>query len=412
MAGTTVAACVFLALAPGAGATTYKPNKTADHTPGACTESDCTLREAITAANGHTGDDVVVVNGGKTYNVTHDPSTIEDANAAADLDITDDLTIKAKGKGYAKLDADHGNRVLDVGPLADVSVTLRDLWVYNGFSTASGAGIRAGSGGSADLRVIHSRVTNSTVISANPGGGIALQNDTSGETTASIVRSTIRDNHSVQSNGGGIAASDVGLVTVKSSTISSNIAGTQGIDGSGGGIHLINATTLEMTNSTVANNWASHEGGGVHSFSATMTLKNVTIARNLADSDDSSVGEGGGMRLAASSSATVSNTILALNHAASPGSAECGQGVGDAITSQGRNLFAVAPSACPAFTSPPNIVQANPRLGQLRSNGGPTKTIALKKGSKAVNRASAAAPSRDQRGVRRRNPDIGAYERR
>jgi hypothetical protein len=57
------------------------------------------------------------------------------------------------------------------------------------------------------------------------------------------------------------------------------------------------------------------------------------------------------------------------------------------------------------------------KLGKLADNGGPTKTVALQSGSRAINAAdpSALPPEvvrMDQRGVRRDNqPDIGAYER-
>ena len=55
----------------------------------------------------------------------------------------------------------------------------------------------------------------------------------------------------------------------------------------------------------------------------------------------------------------------------------------------------------------------NPLLGPLARNGGPTQTVALKAGSPAIGAAGAGkAPARDQRGVKRTDPDLGAYERR
>jgi len=58
-------------------------------------------------------------------------------------------------------------------------------------------------------------------------------------------------------------------------------------------------------------------------------------------------------------------------------------------------------------------VRSNPRIGKLRRNGGPTRAVALRKRSPAINNASRrTAPNRDQRGERRgRKKDIGAYER-
>jgi hypothetical protein len=64
-------------------------------------------------------------------------------------------------------------------------------------------------------------------------------------------------------------------------------------------------------------------------------------------------------------------------------------------------------------------LQANPQLGSLANNGGPTQTLALLKGSPAIDDiplASALCPATDQRGHKRPdNPhesacDIGAFE--
>jgi CSLREA domain-containing protein len=68
------AACVVLALflAAAAAAKTYKPTTTKDHAPGKCNKSDCTLREAITAANGQFGADVIAfdIPGGGIHTIT------------------------------------------------------------------------------------------------------------------------------------------------------------------------------------------------------------------------------------------------------------------------------------------------------------------------------------------------------
>jgi len=50
-------------------------------------------------------------------------------------------------------------------------------------------------------------------------------------------------------------------------------------------------------------------------------------------------------------------------------------------------------------------------LEPLRRNGGPTKTHALRRSSRAIDKGPPDAPRKDQRGVRRRDPDIGSFER-
>jgi hypothetical protein len=81
--------------------------------------------------------------------------------------------------------------------------------------------------------------------------------------------------------------------------------------------------------------------------------------------------------------------------------------------SGGGNLLSVA-TGCAGFgLGAGDFLRANPKLGKLKRNGGPTKTVALKKGSPAIGKAvKAKAPKRDQRGVKRdKRPDIGAFER-
>src|SRR5947207_1366242 len=117
--------------------------------------------------------------GGKVYNVTLNPSNIEDANAAADLDVNDDLTIKRSGRGFAVLDAHGLNRVLDVGPAGSVSAKLNSIWVRHGFST-DGAGIRSGGPGNPPpgddhLTLIHGRVTGSKAVGPPRGNGAGIE---------------------------------------------------------------------------------------------------------------------------------------------------------------------------------------------------------------------------------------------
>ncbi|MGI6253255.1 MAG: choice-of-anchor Q domain-containing protein [Aminivibrio sp.] len=61
-----------------------------------------------------------------------------------------------------------------------------------------------------------------------------------------------------------------------------------------------------------------------------------------------------------------------------------------------------------------NILDADPKLGPLADNGGPTQTCAPGKGSSAIDAGTAeGAPPTDQRGVKRPQGggiDIGAVE--
>ena len=77
---TFLAAWLCLAAAT-ASANDYVVTKTADTNDGACA-ADCSLREAIAAANAHAGADRVVLGTAQTYTL-----------ALGQLDVTDSLTI-------------------------------------------------------------------------------------------------------------------------------------------------------------------------------------------------------------------------------------------------------------------------------------------------------------------------------
>ena len=100
---------------------------------------------------------------------------------------------------------------------------------------------------------------------------------------------------------------------------------------------------------------------------------------------------------------------MALNSAASVAATAGGP---DDFDSGGHNLLS-DDADCAGFDAEGDIEDSNPKLGQLKDNGGLTQTVKLKKGSPAINNADKqSAPNKDQRGEKRGNkPDIGAYER-
>jgi hypothetical protein len=82
-----------------------------------------------------------------------------------------------------------------------------------------------------------------------------------------------------------------------------------------------------------------------------------------------------------------------------------------AFFSLGHNLIG-NPDGCTGFGAT-DLSGGKLGLGKLADNGGPTKTIALMKGSRAIGHGDPDAVRVDQRGVKRdKKPDIGAYERR
>lgn len=86
------------------------------------------------------------------------------------------------------------------------------------------------------------------------------------------------------------------------------------------------------------------------------------------------------------------------------------------IGSGGDNIAGDA-SCFPASAELNDRVGLDPRLGELANNGGPTKTVALRAGSPAIDQVivnAASCAGADQRGAARPSGplcDIGAYER-
>jgi hypothetical protein len=175
---------------------------------------------------------------------------------------------------------------------------------------------------------------------------------------------------------------------------------------------------LSVVNSTVAANRALKHGGGIivndlGFDEAVVSLNAVTVARNVVDADGDGEGGGGGLFRESADSFEVENSLIGLNRLGSGRRNDCaGTLVFDSL---GHNLvstlrpFEAGDPTCSGFDRPTDIVGVGPRIGKPRRNGGPTKTIALRKGSPAIGKARrTTAPKRDQRGKRK---DIGAYER-
>jgi hypothetical protein len=228
--------------------------------------------------------------------------------------------------------------------------------------------------------------------SASQGGGI----DNAGMLT---IRYSAISSNSAAGNGGGIDNS--GTLTIVGSTIDNNTAT------SGGGIANEAGATLLATNAKIARNTTggsvvaldgvSSDGGGV--FNAGMlTLVNATVADNQVLSG----GTGGGLNTSGGT-ATLYNTLVASN-----------------TTAGQSDDLAGSLSSSSAF----NVIgPANPGLGSLAYNGGPTRTIALLAGSPALAQgramiAGVQVPETDQRGALRgpagtigQSPiDVGAFE--
>jgi predicted outer membrane repeat protein len=208
--------------------------------------------------------------------------------------------------------------------------------------------------------------------------------------------------------GAGGALFTAAPTTIGASTFDHNTAGSAGGSGDGGAVR--NNAALTMVNSTISANAADvggsggGSGGGLY-VGGNATLTNVTLAGNGAATS------GGGLFLESSQTATLENDIIAGGSA--PSGASCFAQTNGTFSSAGHNLEETTPSQC-GLNASGDQFGADPLLGPLQANGGPTQTQALAPRSPAIDHGdNSGCPATDQRGVLRPQGaacDIGAYE--
>jgi CSLREA domain-containing protein len=399
-----VAAALAMAAAFGATgsalAKTFVPTRFDDPVPGSCARHDCSLREAISAANARVGPDVVRIPKGH-YKLSL-PDGGNDDNSDGDLDVVDEVKIVGAGPHKTSIDAQQVSNVIAF--LTFSSHSLSGVTVKGGSSpTGEGGGISVGP---SRLELNHVRVTGNT---AQYGGGI------SGVATPLIITNSTVDHNSATAGGGGVdvapGAVAIPKTVIKNSTFTQNTAAEGGAlvnDGTSrfGGFddkpgHLV------MSNSTAVLNSATGNGGGIATAAgSTTSILNTSLALNESDSDASGGGNGGGI-FESTSAFSADNSLLSGNFTGPTGAdAQC-----SGTFSGARNAL-TTPTGCTSFLPGPNAVVGNLHIGNFGSHGGPTQTLSLKAASAALGFAR-DCPSKDQRGQPRKHKrcDAGAFER-
>jgi CSLREA domain-containing protein len=383
--GTLVALCIALVVSVVQVTPVYAAsivvNSNEDTDTVNINDGKCTLREAIIAANsnltrggciaGSVGADTISF--ASNYTIT----------VGSQLPfITTAMTITGKGATNTIIQAAATPetatwRVFQVtGPTqAEPHSPLGDL-------TLDGVTVRHGN--------CEGSCTSAGGIDPNSGGGIYNGG------TLTVKNSSISDNVAV--GGGGIY--NGGTLIVNTSTISGNT--TSFSDGAG----ILNFRgNVTVTNSTFAGNFAYEDGAGaIVNLHGNVTVTNSTISGNQG------FGAGG---IFNDGIAILKNTIVANN---------AGGNCAGAIVDGGNNLQfggGVADSCGWGHSSSGSLSNADPLLGMLANNGGPTQTMKLLAGSPAIDTGDATACSTspvngvDQRGMTRPQGagcDIGAYE--
>jgi hypothetical protein len=240
---------------------------------------------------------------------------------SGELQVSQSVTIQGPGSDLLTIDGNHGSRVLEVLPGADVSIL--GLTFTHGVANSDGSGSLAGAGGG---------------IRVDGGAALTLTGSVVTGNTANAASATDAQPNLVSGTGGGIW--NAGTLTLIDDVISGNTANTGSaldvigarVNSSGGG--LFNVGTLTASATTVANNTSNAgassfltdaEAGGIYT-SGTLSLNGVVVSGNIANAGPVTAsqtgrtsGAGGGLFINAGT-ATVTDSFF-LDNAANTASA-------------------------------------------------------------------------------------------
>jgi hypothetical protein len=327
--------------------------------------------------------------------------------------LTIHLKLRIVGSGNATTIIDGGG-VNTVVTNSGSPVSLSKLTIRNGNGGGGGGVSNSGA-----LSIIDSTITGN--FAPFWGGGIYNTGSLS-VMNSNISRNKVFNNcyNICPAFGGGIY-NDTGSVIISNSTLSGNSAVRQchGCSAAGGGIFNVDGS-VTISNSTLAANSvmakctaACYGSGGAIWNNSALTASSITVSGNNAVGTTTSAG-GGVYEYDGEGTAVLQNSIVANNSS--------GGNCSGNITTKGYNLS--NDNSC-NFNGPGDVQNANPLLGPLQYNGGPTKTMALGAGSPAIDAGNPSGCTdgkgnllkTDQRGKPRPNTedtggcDIGAYER-
>ena len=432
----------------------FMVNVTEDSDDGLCATlpggNDCTLREAINAANAMAGantitfnilDDDVCANGAQTSaclnalalnDCTADNVCTITLNSTLPV-LTDSAMTTIDGTG-AQITVSGNSSVQILAVNSGAGLTVRKLTLRDGAAPIDlGGAIRnrgtlvvrdslfqgnASSYGGAIGGTGALDVSGSTFLDNEAdvtGGAIAIVNVSllaANEVQAAVVynhivdSSTFADNNARSGNGGAIYSGFPLQVT--NSTFKGNEA-----EYFGGALDTRN--DLRVENSTFFDN-SARNGGGISALRG--VLFNLTFAGNdivtpVAATMEATASFGGAVfgfgAVNLNSPATVGQIQLDNSlFLAGNGGLNCATS-GPVIVDNGGNVSDDATCATTANSK----ANTDPLLEALGDNGGPTETMALQEGSPALDFATATVRPLDQRGITRpqgSGPDSGAFE--
>jgi CSLREA domain-containing protein len=375
--------------------------KTADTNDGACDAADCSLREAIAAANASADNDTIVF--APMFAASAQTITL----SGTDIQINNSGGLTITGPGAHRLTVSGNNQSRIFTNNVDATTTISGMRLTGGNGVSSVQSGRAGAVYNNDGFL----TLDSVIIQGNSAANGGGTNNAGGGSVMTIRNSVIANNTATGAGGAmqNFSTSTLHLIntTVNNNTCNSTLTGGGGIQANG---------TLTMSNVTFSGNNASGgDGGAIYYNGGGLAMNNVTVANNVA----SGGGSGGLHKSTATLNANVRNSIFANNTgSASPD-------VTGAISSQGNNIIRTVGTSTGWVAS--DMQNVDPLLAPLGYYGSdvPLKmTHALLNNSPAINAGNncvvdmtcttgnpPVALATDERGAARVGiADIGAYE--
>ncbi len=378
---------------------------------------------------GHPGTSLYIINSSFGDNATTDINTADNQGGAVFVGNSHETVIT--GSTFSNNQAGNGGAF---GGIATGLFVVNSVFTGNSAVDGSTGGVVKGHGGAIHLdgvtnsynpdsnKAVHVCGSVFTNNSAVRGGGalkVTVSDNKGIKATyekSQFVQNSASGASEIEGHGGAIyhieddhdGGDDEVNVEILECTFSENTGWKQG-----GGVWLYALGKIKVSNSTFVENQTSHGssgmGGGLALALGETTVSNCTFANNYAWF------HGGGIQASNGANVSLLNTLFDHNESERVWAcyqmnraADQDQG-GNLQYPQGRFNQSGIPDDC--LVTPSSIV-ADPQLLALADNGGPTMTMALAQGSRAINAGSqTGAPALDQRGYSRDDQvDIGAYE--
>jgi hypothetical protein len=338
---------VLAILATSAAAATFTVTNTNNSGAGS-------LRQAVLDSNAAAGSDTIVFD--SSFN---SPQTITLASGISLNPATGDtLTITGPGANLLTVSGNNLTQIFavssgdtvsisgmtltqavtgaisDAGNLTVTNMTFNANTNNGGFNESGAIACRS----CLSLTVNGCAFTNNTSTGSAGGAAITFNSDTT--STATITNSAFTNNSAIGGGPGGAIYINTGAMTITGSTFTENSTTFAAQNSFGGAIAVQGNGQLTINNSVLTGNSTVGDGGAIYYQPNSNTpppflvINNSTISNNIANSDASDFGSGGGLSLQGNGSVSISGTTINGNTAkqSSTFSAFAGNGGGIAAS--------------------------------------------------------------------------------